>query len=97
MITIDCQTCPVRGRMCGDCFVPVLGRSWLDEPRVLAAQAPQDQAELGPIEDLFAERPGLPLDAAERAAVQVFVRQGMVGPAQARDLWAIPEAMSEVG
>ena len=26
--TIDCETCPVRGRMCGDCFVPVLGRAW---------------------------------------------------------------------
>lgn len=30
--TIDCQTCPVRGRHCGDCFVPVLGRLWLGAP-----------------------------------------------------------------
>ena len=31
-ITIDCQTCPARGRLCGDCFVPVLGRQWLGLP-----------------------------------------------------------------
>lgn len=32
--TIDCDTCPGRGRLCGDCFVPVLGRVWLQEPSV---------------------------------------------------------------
>lgn len=31
MTTIDCQTCPVRDRHCGDCFVPVLGRLWLED------------------------------------------------------------------
>lgn len=81
MITIDCQTCPVRGRLCGDCFVPVLGRGWVSQPQPLV-----------PIEDLFTGCPGLPLDVAERDAVAIFVRQGMVTADEARDLWAQPES-----
>ncbi|MDO5741087.1 MAG: hypothetical protein Q4P07_13170, partial [Ornithinimicrobium sp.] len=30
--TIDCDSCPARGRLCGDCFVPVLGKIWLETP-----------------------------------------------------------------
>lgn len=69
--TIDCQTCPVRGRHCGDCFVPVLGKVWLEAPRV-----PQD---LMP----FEEEAGQPLTSDELAAVGAFVRAGLVHPDEA--------------
>lgn len=70
--TIDCQTCPVRGRHCGDCFVPVLGRLWLETPRV-----PQD---LMPFEE---PETGAPLTSDELAAVGAFVRAGLVHPDEA--------------
>lgn len=35
---IDCQTCPVRERMCGDCMVAHLFT--LEPPRRLPAEAP---------------------------------------------------------
>lgn len=38
--TIDCDSCPVRGRHCGDCFVPVLARLWLDTPERIDPAAP---------------------------------------------------------
>ncbi len=78
--TIDCQTCPVRGRHCGDCFVPVLGRLWLEEPRPradLAATGPDPQA------DVAAVAAGAPLDPDELAAVGAFVRAGLVHPDEA--------------
>lgn len=65
--TIDCQTCPVRGTHCGDCFVPVLARIWLEEP------APRAEPVAG----------GAPLDEAELAAVNAFVRAGLVPPGEA--------------
>ncbi|MGC5583637.1 hypothetical protein [Ornithinimicrobium sp. W1665] len=43
--TIDCQTCPVRGRHCGDCFVPVLGAVWLQTPTA-APTRPQGDREV---------------------------------------------------
>ncbi|MFK5633873.1 MULTISPECIES: hypothetical protein [unclassified Ornithinimicrobium] len=78
--TIDCQTCPVRGRHCGDCFVPVLGQIWLDAPRV-----PAPSAEVGAAAGAL-EAPatlGLPLDTDELAAVSAFVRAGLVQPQEA--------------
>lgn len=65
--TIDCETCPVRGRMCGDCFVPVLGRVWLQDPEVRSPEQPARA----------------PLDSDELAAVSAFVRAGLVDPAEA--------------
>lgn len=41
--TIDCETCPARDRMCGDCFVPVLGRAWLQEPGLREQQLDSDE------------------------------------------------------
>lgn len=76
MITIDCQTCPGRERYCGDCFVPVLGRMWLDAPTV----PPRGE----PVRGLDSDRilAGLDepteLDARERSAVDVFLRAGLV-------------------
>ena len=76
--TIDCQTCPVRGRHCGDCFVPVLGRLWLEDPAPRAD--PDGAAEHEPGAAVLA---GAPLDSDELAAVSAFVRAGLVTPQEA--------------
>jgi hypothetical protein len=70
MTTIDCQTCPVRGRMCGDCFVPVVARQWLSDP------SPRPTRATGP--PPHQEESGMELDDAEWEAVDVFVRAGLV-------------------
>lgn len=72
--TIDCETCPVRGRMCGDCFVPVLGRVWLQDPAV-GEPRPADPGPEAPTR--------MPLDSDELAAVGAFVRAGLVEPEEA--------------
>ncbi|GAA1179791.1 hypothetical protein GCM10009584_22170 [Ornithinimicrobium humiphilum] len=81
--TIDCQTCPVRGRHCGDCFVPVLGRLWLDEPRPREDREEHRRAAAGDPAGPATDLGGAPLDAAELAAVEVFVRAGLVDPQEA--------------
>ncbi|AXH97939.1 hypothetical protein [Ornithinimicrobium avium] len=75
--TIDCDTCPVRGRHCGDCFVPVLARLWLEDP------APREQGRGAAAPDQDGPFPGLPLDSDELAAVSAFVRAGLVSPEEA--------------
>jgi hypothetical protein len=77
--TIDCQTCPVRGRHCGDCFVPVLGRLWLEDPRPLDQADPAKHDPAG--DDTLPV--GVALDSDELAAVSAFVRAGLVDPAEA--------------
>lgn len=69
--TIDCDTCPGRGRLCGDCFVPVLGKVWLQDPPVRAAEGPAQRSRT------------VPLDTDELAAVSAFVRAGLVDPEEA--------------
>lgn len=89
--TIDCQSCPARGRLCGDCFVPVLGRSWLEDPRPVAAtpepsRSPRGERERedGQQHTGDAEADGWArLDSDELAAVGAFVRAGLVDPAEA--------------
>lgn len=88
--TIDCDTCPGRGRLCGDCFVPVLGRVWLQDPQVRPdtpepggrpGQRVHPAREHDPgVEEMSR---GVPLDTDELAAVSAFVRAGLVDPAQA--------------
>jgi hypothetical protein len=82
--TIDCETCPVRGRHCGDCFVPVLGRLWLGTPtQRLSATGTDELPEVDP-EDLGVGPPATAaLDSDELAAVSAFVRAGLVEPAEA--------------
>ncbi|WP_130013316.1 hypothetical protein [Serinicoccus sediminis] len=77
---IDCQTCPVRGRHCGDCFVPVLGRLWLDDLAPAPRQAPEPQGRQVPPggHDPEPRRAGADLDSDELAAVSAFVRAGLV-------------------
>lgn len=75
--TIDCDTCPVRGRHCGDCFVPVLGRLWLEDPAPRRDE--RAGAAPGPEEPLA----GLPLDSDELTAVSALVRAGLVQPEEA--------------
>ena len=73
-VTIDCESCPVRGRHCGDCFVPVLAKAWLEEPRTRPRPAPEPQ-----------ERPmSMPLDFEETEAVEAFVRAGLISRADAQ-------------
>lgn len=100
--TIDCQTCPVRGRMCADCFVPVLGRSWLGQPQTPPARVPHDRP--GPDRGGAGATPRthpagsgptgtgpdrVPLDSDELAAVSAFVRAGLVDPQEAAAATAV--------
>lgn len=71
MTIIDCHSCPVRGRHCGQCIVPVVARQWLDMPVVHVAEL--DDAELDDIKLDDAE-----LDDAEWEAVDVFERAGLL-------------------
>lgn len=80
--TIDCRTCPVRGRLCGDCFVPVLGRAWLQDPAPRPVDAPHP-AGLSPAPEGEPPTRGLALDSDELAAVSAFVRAGLVHPEEA--------------
>ena len=80
--TIDCQTCPVRGRHCGDCFVPVLGRLWLEEPRV-RTEGPAPTEELHDEAEELPAPAGVALDSDELVAVSAFVRAGLVHPEEA--------------
>jgi len=74
-MVIDCQTCPVRHVRCDDCLVTALG-----------------PAPARPLSDVSVRRPReddeLPLDAAERRAVGMFVRAGLVDPEHAALLTA---------
>lgn len=98
--TIDCETCPARGRMCGDCFVPVLGRSWLQGPAVpppatvSPAGAPTGTPPTGRehearAEDALPAGMTAPLDTDELAAVSAFVRAGLVDPEEAAQARAV--------
>ncbi|WP_114908217.1 hypothetical protein [Ornithinimicrobium murale] len=72
-LTIDCESCPVRGRHCDDCFVPVLAKAWLEEPRARRSRADE-------------ERPGpalLALDFEETEAVEAFARAGLISRVEA--------------
>jgi len=72
---VDCMTCPARGRQCEDCAVTVL-------------RAPR-QGGLAPAGPLRAA--GVPLDAAERGVVSLFVGAGLVGAGAAARLRACIE------
>lgn len=86
-ITIDCQTCPVRGRHCDDCFVPVLGQIWLQEPTLRVHRSAPESA---PEPDAPRADPGRsPLDDDESAAVSALVRAGLVAPEEARRAAAV--------
>ena len=72
-MVIDCQTCPVRHVRCDDCIVTALGPA---PARPLIETAPR----WGDDE--------LPLDDAERQAIGIFVRAGLVDPEHAASLTA---------
>ncbi|WP_298746052.1 hypothetical protein [uncultured Serinicoccus sp.] len=89
---IDCHTCPVRGHHCGDCFVPVLGRVWLEDPAPSSASEPR--AAPGAPESPGGQDPAPQhgsgrLDSDELAAVGAFVRAGLVTRDEARGARAV--------
>ena len=89
---IDCQTCPVRGRHCGDCFVPVLGRLWLEDPVPVSRPRAAPTAQVPPDGPEPAGQPGTArLDSDELAAVGAFVRAGLVTPDDAQGVRAVVE------
>lgn len=69
-LTIDCESCPVRGRHCGDCFVPVLARAWLDGPTRRPDTEPGPEGREAPAL--------LALDFEEAEAVEAFARAGLI-------------------
>ncbi len=72
--TIDCESCPVRGRHCGDCFVPVLGRAWLADPVARRTEPAPQSRERSTV---------LPLDFEETEALEAFIRAGLISRADA--------------
>lgn len=78
-LVIDCETCPVRHVRCDDCIVTALGRT----PSLPVLLLETGRLSSGRADDLE-----LPLDAAERRAVDVFVRAGLVDPQHAAGLTA---------
>jgi hypothetical protein len=83
---VDCMTCPVRGQRCDDCAVTVL----LGLPGLAGLAGLPSGAGLGTPEDL-------PLDAAEKSVVSLFVGAGLVRAAAAAGLRAQPESMQSWG
>ncbi|MFC5952356.1 hypothetical protein ACFQH9_29230 [Pseudonocardia lutea] len=75
---VDCDSCEVRGRSCGDCAIGVL----LGMPEVPSA-APDDTPEAGGWVAVGGEHvpsgaPRVQLDAAERQALAVLADQGLL-------------------
>ncbi len=87
-MVIDCQSCPVREIHCADCMVTALGRVHPLDAQPLDAPLPGRPTLL--------PEPGLPLDAAERRAVDVFVRAGLVDAGSTGSLRARGEPWGEV-
>lgn len=95
---IDCGTCPgMTEHRCGDCVLTVLATMpalpapdpWFDADRVGAAGRGRGSARR---ETPVRPPEWLALDRQEAAAVDVFVRAGLVAADAARDLIARPEA-----
>ncbi|WP_062079296.1 hypothetical protein [Demequina globuliformis] len=68
---IDCDTCEVRGKACGDCVVSFL--TIPVRPGARPAPAPRES----PTPDTWN---GVPMDADQRRAVDLFVAGGLVPP-----------------
>ncbi|MGB5952334.1 MAG: hypothetical protein WBG57_07445 [Ornithinimicrobium sp.] len=94
MTVIDCNTCPVRGRHCGQCFVPVVAGAWLDQgyerrqpAGVLRTPAPRVSAP----EEREEHHERLPLTDAEWEAVDAFIGAGLINTMDVLDLAARTE------
>jgi hypothetical protein len=72
---VDCDSCEVRGRSCGDCAIGVL----LGMPEVPAAgPVAADGVAAAGDRDLPSGAPRVQLDAAERQALAVLADQGLL-------------------
>lgn len=93
MTVIDCNTCPVRGRHCGQCFVPVVAGAWLDQghglgPDDLGTPVPRSVEAAGG----HRHQEQLSLTDAEWEAVDAFIGAGLLNPLDVLDLAATPES-----
>jgi hypothetical protein len=80
-ITIDCESCPVRGRHCDDCFVPVLAKVWLQDPSVPPREV--RESETGQGSEPRERVTSMALDFEETEAVEAFVRAGLISRVEA--------------
>jgi hypothetical protein len=83
---VDCMTCPVRGQGCHDCAVTVL----LGLPGLAGLAVVPSGGVPGPLDDL-------PLDAAEKLVVSLFVGAGLVKAVAAGELRAQRESVQSWG
>ena len=79
---VDCDSCEVRGRSCGDCAIGVL-LGMPEVPSAVPAGRTGEPADTGePVavdgEDLPSGAPRVQLDAAERQALAVLADQGLL-------------------
>lgn len=100
-MVIDCETCPVRHVRCDDCMVTALGQtSSLPSASMVSLGTMVGLGHRPPGPEMPGEIDGyaaagdeeLPLDAAERRAVGLFVRAGLVAPQEAAGLTARRES-----
>jgi hypothetical protein len=83
---VDCDSCEVRGRSCGDCAIGVLqGMPGMtaEVPSAASTAGPPGPADADgalPVggEDLPSGAPRVQLDAAERQALAVLADQGLL-------------------
>lgn len=93
MTVIDCNTCPVRGHHCNQCFVPVVAGAWLrqehDPDRSTNESSVAGHRGAGGQEP---PSPGLALTDAEWEAVDTFIGAGLVNALDVLDLTASSES-----
>ncbi|MEP6799904.1 MAG: hypothetical protein ABI890_17230 [Lapillicoccus sp.] len=89
-MVIDCQTCPVRHVRCDDCIVTALAQT-SSLPLVSIRRPGEWDGDEGEAPDYE-----LALDAAERRAVDLFVRAGLVDAQHAATLTARRESSSGI-
>ncbi|CAN5475051.1 hypothetical protein BH23ACT6_BH23ACT6_02930 [soil metagenome] len=95
MTIIDCNTCPVRGRHCHQCFVPVVAGAWLTQGHESRGPGHAGNAPASREPDAVHTRrtaQTLPLTDSEWDAVDTFIGAGLINALDVIDLVARPES-----
>lgn len=95
MTVIDCNTCPVRGAHCGQCFVPVVAAAWLNQGHDLLRPGEDlglPRSRPAEVSEQREQQDRLPLTDAEWDAIDVFIGAGLVNPLDVLDLAARSES-----